>query len=332
MKDQIISQDMQLTRRDLCKLATLPALASLPSAYAQVWPNKPLRLIVGYSPGGAVDAMARLLAARLAEPLGQQVIVENRTGAAGMIAADAVAKSAPDGYTLMLADSSVLIARLINPKVTFDPTTAFAPVAGAFYTPLMVVAHNDFPATDAKTLVQALKAKPGKYSYATSGVGTVHHLGFELLKTSTGTFVVHIPYRGAAQIVPDVISGQVPLGVVSATAGLAQAKAGKLKALALLSPTRLPGTEGISVLSDVVPNFNVAPYLFAVLPAGTPVDIVNKLSETIRSVMAVDDLAQTALRQGAVRGYATSAQLSRDMAQEIARWSRLIREQKITAD
>lgn len=321
-----------LTRRSLGKLLALPALAAMPEARAQAWPNKPLRMIVGYSPGGAVDAMARLLAARLAEPLGQQVLVDNRTGAAGMIAADATAKAAPDGYTLMLADSSVLIARLINPKVTFDATTAFAPVVGAFYTPLMVVANNDFPANDAKSLVQALKANPGKYSYATSGVGTVHHLGFELLKSSTGSFVVHIPYRGAAQIVPDVISGQVPLGVVSATAGLAQARAGKLKALALLSPTRLPGTESISLLSDVVPNFNVAPYLFVVAPAGTPADVVSKLSETLRSVMANDDLAQTALRQGAVRGYANAAQLSREMAQETARWSRLIRDQKITAD
>ncbi len=321
-----------LTRRSLGKLLALPALAAMPAARAQAWPNKPLRMIVGYSPGGAVDAMARLLAARLAEPLGQQVLVDNRTGAAGMIAADATAKAAPDGYTLMLADSSVLIARLINPKVTFDATTAFAPVVGAFYTPLMVVANNDFPANDAKSLVQALKANPGKYSYATSGVGTVHHLGFELLKSSTGSFVVHIPYRGAAQIVPDVISGQVPLGVVSATAGLAQARAGKLKALALLSPTRLPGTESISLLSDVVPNFNVAPYLFVVAPAGTPADVVSKLSETLRSVMANDDLAQTALRQGAVRGYANAAQLSREMAQETARWSRLIRDQKITAD
>ncbi len=322
----------QLSRRSFGKVMTLPALAALPAAQAQSWPNKPLRLIVGYSPGGAVDAMARLLATRLAEPLGQQIVVDNRTGAAGMIAADATAKSAPDGYTLMLADSSVLIARLINPKVTFDATTAFAPVAGAFYTPLMVVANNDFPANDAKTLVQALKASPGKYSYATSGVGTVHHLGFEQLKSATGSFVVHIPYRGAAQIVPDVISGQVPLGVVSATAGLAQARAGKLKAIALLSPTRLPGTESISLLSDVVPNFNVAPYLFVVSPAGTPTDLVSKLSETIRSVMANDDLAQTALRQGAVRGYASPAQLSRDMAQETVRWSRLIREQNIKAE
>ncbi len=332
MKDLMISQATLLTRRDLCKLMTLPALAALPPANAQTWPNKPLRLIVGYSPGGAVDAMARLLATRLTEPLSQQVIVENRTGASGMIAADAVAKSAPDGHTLMLADSSVLIARLINPKVTFDPTTALAPVAGAFYTPLMVVANNDFPAQDAKTLVQALKSKPGKYSYATSGVGTVHHLGFELLKSATGTFVVHIPYRGAAQIVPDVISGQVPLGVVSATAGLAQAKAGKLKAIALLSPTRLAGTEGISLLSEVVPNFSVSPYLFVVQPTGTPLDIVNKLSAAIKSVMASEDFAQTAMRQGAVRGYATPEQLAREMAQETASWSRLIREQKISSD
>lgn len=332
MNDLSLFSNASLSRRSMGKLMALPALAALPAAHAQAWPSKPLRLIVGYSAGGAVDAMARLLASRLAEPLGQQVIVENRTGAAGMIAADAVAKSGPDGHTLMLADSSVLIARLINPKQTFDAMTAFAPVAGAFYTPLMVVAHNDFPAKDAKSLVQALKARPGRYSYATSGVGTVHHLGFELLKISTGTFVVHIPYRGAAQIVPDVISGQVPLGVVSATAGLAQAKAGRLKALALLSPTRLAGTEDISVLSEVVPNFNVAPYLFVVQPAGTPADIVSKLSTVIKNIMAPDEFAQAAARGGAVRGYATNTQLAREMAQESARWARLIRDQQIKGD
>jgi tripartite-type tricarboxylate transporter receptor subunit TctC len=324
--------DITLKRRNLCKLITLPALAYLPTAKAQAWPNKPLRLIVGYSAGGGVDAMARLLASRLSGPLGQQVIVENRAGAAGMIAADGVAKAAPDGHTLMLADSSLLIAKSLNPKLILDPLLAFTPVAGAYYSPLMVVANNDFPANDAKTLVKALKAKPGDYSYATSGVGTVHHLGFELLKTSTNSFVVHIPYRGAAQIIPDVISGQVPLGVVSATAGLAQAKAGKLKALALLSPNKLAGTEGISALSEVVPKFDVSPYLFLLLPAGTASDIANKLSAAVKLVMAADDFSATAMRQGAIASYAPPAQLSREMTQETERWSRLIREQKITAE
>ncbi len=320
------------TRRSIIKWALVPALADLPAAHGQSWPSRPLRLIVGYSAGGAVDAMARLLANRLSEALGQQVVVENRSGASGMIAAEALAKSAPDGYTLMLADSSALIARLINPKVSFDALTAFVPVAGAFQAPLMVVANNDFLATDAKSLVQALKLKPGAYAYATPGVGTVHHLGFELLKSVTKTFALHIPYRGAAQIIPDVISGQVQLGVVSVGAGLAQTKAGKMKALALLSPVRLPGAESVSALADVVPGFNVSPSLFVVQAVGTPNDLVNRLSASIKTVMASDEFSQTAMRQGAVNAYAPPDQLSSNMKQEVTQWSRLIREQKIVAD
>jgi tripartite-type tricarboxylate transporter receptor subunit TctC len=321
-----------IKRRSLIQLAAVPALAYLPTSHAQTWPNRPLRLIVGYAPGGAVDAMGRLLAARLTEALGQQVVVENRTGASGMIAADTLAKSAPDGYTIMLAESSVLIAKLINPKITFDALTAFTPVAGAFYTPLMLVSNNDFPATDAKSLVRALKAKPGAYSYATPGVGTVQHLGFELLKSSTGTFAAHIPYRGASQIIPDVIGGQVQLGVLSVGAGLAQTKTGKLKAIALFSSSKFQGAEGISSLSDVMQNFNVAPNLFVVQPAGTPAELVNRLSATIKTIMESEEFSQTVIRQGVVSAYAPPTQLSNDWKQETAQWTRLIREQKIVAD
>jgi tripartite-type tricarboxylate transporter receptor subunit TctC len=320
-----------LRRRALMALALAGAsLASAPSAWAQEWPTRPIRLLVGYSAGGGVDAMARLVAPRLSELLGQQVVVDNRTGAAGLIAGDATARAAPDGYTLMLGDSSLLIAQYLQPKMTFDPVKAFTPVAGLFTLPLVIVTHNDFPAKTPAEFVALLKKNPGRYSFATSGVGTVHHLGFEMLKGMTGSYVVHIPYRGAAQIVPDVMSGQVPIGVVSAASAITQARAGKLRALAVMNPVKLAGGEDIKPLSDALPGFSAVPRLYVLAPTGTPAPIVERLSQALRQVMAQPDIAQVAAQQGAVPAYMAAGPLAADVARESAEWGKVIREQKIT--
>ncbi len=297
--------------------------------HAQTYPDRPIRLLVGYSAGGGVDAMARLVAPRLSTLLGQQVVVENRAGAAGVIAGDAVAKAAPDGYTLLLGDSSTLIAKYMQAKLSFDPIKSFVPIAGLFKSPLLIVAGNDFPARTPRELIAVLKAKPGFYSFATSGVGTVQHLGFEMMKGQSGTFALHIPYRGAAQIVPDVMSGQVPLGVVSATAGMAQAKAGKLRAIAMMSNDKLPGAEDILALSTAVPGVDVAPRLFLLAPAGTPPAIIERLGEAVRTVMSAPDLAQAAALQGAVPDFMPAPALATALAQESTRWGKVIGEQKI---
>jgi tripartite-type tricarboxylate transporter receptor subunit TctC len=319
-------------RRALLALGATLLVGHAGLASAQgTYPERPIRLLVGYSAGGGVDAMARLIAPRLSALLGQQVVVENRAGAAGVIAGDAVAKAPPDGYTLLLGDSSTLIAKYMQSKLSFDPIKSFVPVAGLFKSPLLIVASNDFPARNPRELVAALKAKPGFYSFATSGVGTVQHLGFEMLKGQSGTFALHIPYRGAAQIVPDVISGQVPLGVVSATAGLAQARSGKLRALAMMSNDKLPGAEDVAALSTAVPGVDVAPRLFLLAPADTPAAVVDKLGEAARAVMSAPDLPQAAALQGAVPDFMPSAQLATAMAQESARWGKLISEQKISS-
>lgn len=318
--------------RAVVALGLMGALAA-PVAWAQQkYPDKPIRLVVGYSAGGGVDAVARLLGVRLSAVLGQQVLVENRTGATGLIAADLVAKAPPDGYTLMMGDSALLIAKLLQPKMGIDPLTSFKPVAGAFISPLMIVTGNDFPAKTPAELVTLLKAHPARYSFATSGVGTVQHLGFEMLKQSTGTFVVHVPYRGAAQIVPDVIGGQVPIGVVSATAAMAQAKAGKLRALALMNTAKLEGAEGVAPLADALPGFDVAPRIFVLAPAGTPNEIVQKLSAAVKTVLDTPEAGAAAAAQGTLRAYATPAQLGKDMADETARWKRIIAEQHIVAE
>lgn len=306
--------------------AALPSAAQAQSAY----PNRPIRLLVGFSAGGGVDAMARMLAPRLGALLGQQVVVDNRAGAAGLIAGDVTAKAAPDGYTMMLADSSLLIAQYLQPKMTFDPIKSFTPVAAVFMMPLAIIVGNDFPARTPQEFVDLLKANPAQYSFATSGVGTVQHLGFEMLKHRTGTFVVHIPYRGAAQIVPDVIGGAVPIGVVSVSAAIAQAKGGKLRVLALMNPAHLPGAEDIHPMSDVLPGFNAVPRLFLLLPAGTPAAVVDKLSEATRTVMAAPDLALAAAQLGAVPAYMPAATVAADLQSESTAWGEVIRDQKIS--
>ena len=325
---------MRLPSFSLCRRALLACalVVAAPLAGAQAYPNKPIKLMVGYAAGGGVDAMARMLSSRLPALLGQQVIVENRAGASGVIAAEVVAKSPADGYTLLVSESGLLIATQLQPRANVDPLKSFAPVAGLFHAPLMIVAGNNVPATNPKEMIALLKSNPGKYSYATSGVGTVHHLGFEMMKAKTGSFVLHIPYRGAAQIMPDVISGQVPLGVVSASAGLAQAKAGRLRAVAMMSTGKLAGAENVPALADALPGFDMAPRLFLLAPAGTPAPIVEKLNEAVRTVLASADLAQAAALQGAIPAYMASGPLAADMAREWADWAKIIKTQKISAE
>jgi tripartite-type tricarboxylate transporter receptor subunit TctC len=318
-------------RRRAILVAGAALLAGRTVRAQPAYPARPIRMLVGFSAGGGVDAMARMLAPRLSALLGQQVVVENRAGATGLIAADATAKAAPDGYTMMLADSSLLIAQHLQARMSFDPLRSFMPVANVFMMPLAIVVANDFPARTPQEFVTLLKNNPARYSFGTSAVGTVHHLGFEMLKRRTGTFVVHIPYRGAAQILPDVIGGVVPIGVVSVSAAIAQAKGGKLRTLALMSPARIPGAEDVPTLAEVVPGFSAVPRLYLMVPAGTPAAIVEKLGEATRTVMAAPDMAQAVAQQGAVPAFLPAAPLAADLQAESATWAQVIRDQKISS-
>jgi len=324
-----VKQANTLTRRTM--LGATLALAA-PWAGAQDFPNRPVRILVGYAAGGGVDAMARMLAQRLPPVLGQQVVVENRAGASGMIAAELAARSAPDGYTLLMGESGMLITSHLQPRANLDPLKSFTPVAGTFVAPLLVVVNNALPVKTPQELVALLKKNPGKYSYATSGVGTVHHLGFELMKSRTGLFTVHIPYRGASQILPDVMSGQVPIGVVSAAGGLAQARSGRVRAIALMNTGKLAGAETVPAVADALPGFDVAPRLMLLAPAGTPQPVVDRLNEAVRGVIESADLAQAAALQGAIPAYLPPAALGTALAKESGEWAKIIRAQKIAVE
>lgn len=310
-------------------LALLVASSQL--GQAQQYPAKPLRMLVGYSAGGGADALARLIAAKMAEGLGQQVLVENRPGAGATIAAAALASSLPDGYTIFFADTALLIAPAIYQKLSFDPVKSFAPVSGACTTPLVIAVNNEVKAASVAELISTLKANPGRLSYGSPGIGTVHHLAMETFKRQAGVDIVHVPYKGASAIIPDVISGQLQIGIISAPPALAQSKAGRLRPIALTSPVRVAGADW-PALADTLPGFDASPRLFVLAPAGTPAGVVTKLNETLKTALASKDLLDAFSAQGAFADWSTPQALGVVMAQESLRWAQVARDAGIKAE
>lgn len=310
-------------------LALLVASSQL--GQAQQYPAKPLRMLVGYSAGGGADALARLIAAKMADGLGQQVLVENRPGAGATIAAAALASSPPDGYTIFFADTALLIAPAIYQKLSFDPVKSFAPVSGACTTPLVIAVNNEVKATSVAELISTLKANPGRLSYGSPGIGTVHHLAMETFKRQAGVDIVHVPYKGASAIIPDVISGQLQIGIISAPPALAQSKAGRLRPIALTSPVRVAGADW-PALADTLPGFDASPRLFVLAPAGTPAGVVTKLNETLKTALASKDLLDAFSAQGAFADWSTPQALGILMAQESLRWAQVARDAGIKAE
>ena len=307
----------------------LLGLAFTVSAVAQDYPSRPVRLLVGFPPGGGMDTIARVIAPKLQEALGQPFVVENRTGAAGALAADALVKAAPDGYVLLLAESGALVVPAINPKAAYDPVKQFAAIGGVCSLPLALVTSPSFPASNAQELIAALKANPGKYSYASPGVGTLQHLAFELFMRTAGVQAVHVPYKGATAMMPDLMSGQVPIGVVSALAGVSQAKGGKIRAIAVTSAQRLPNAPEIPALAETVPGFEAAPNVFLVAPAGFSSE---RLSSAVRRAVASPEVQDSFAKQGATPMPADPRELAARIAEETRRWAAVVKDAGIKAE
>ena len=312
-------------------LAATLAIASV-GAIAQSYPSRPVKMLVGYAAGGGMDSLARVLAAKLTETLGQQVLVENRAGASGAVAADAMIKSPADGYTIYAAESGALILPAINPKISYDPVRNFLPVGGVATLPMAFVVTNAFPAKNAQELIAALKAAPGKYSYASPGVGTVQHFAFELFMRSAGVSAVHIPYKGAATMMPDIISGQVPVAVISASAAMGQVKAGKIRTIALTSPQRISSAPDWPAMAETLAGFDAAPRVFVVAPVGTPQPVVTRMNEAMRAALASKDLQENYERQGATAMPSSPEELGRQIAEETRRWATIAKEANIKSD
>jgi tripartite-type tricarboxylate transporter receptor subunit TctC len=289
------------------------------------YPQRPVRMVVGYATGGGADALARVVASKLSAVLGQQVIVDNRPGAGATIAADLVAKAPPDGYTLYFADTAILIAPSVYSSLPYDPAKSFTPIGRVALLPLVFVVNPSLPATNASELVAVLKANPGKYSYGSSGVGTLGHLAFELLKLRAGVDIVHIPYKGAAPIVTDLLGNQIQLAVMSVTAAIPQTKAGKLRAIALSSPVQLSAVPDWRPLSDTLPGFDASSRLFLIAPAGTPTAIVRKLNRALEQVLAEPEVLESFAKNGAPAAWSTPEALATEMAEETQRWGSIAR-------
>lgn len=299
---------------------------------AQEYPARPVRMLVGYPPGGGMDTISRVLAPRLAESLGQPFTVENRPGASGGVAAEALAGSTPDGYVLMVAESGTLALPAVNPKVTFDPLKQFAPVGGVCMLPMAFVVNAEFPAKSTQELIAALKANPGKYSYASPGVGTLQHLAFELFRRSAGVDALHVPYKGAQAMMPDLISGQVQIGVISALAALGQVRSGRIRALAVTSPQRLRSAPEWPAMAETIPGFSAAPNVFVVAPAGTPAPVVQKVAAAIRAALGAKDVEENFAKQGATATPLMPAELGAQMAEEVRRWATVVKDAGIKVD
>ena len=317
----------------MCRILGIVAVCAFSlNALSQEYPNRPVRMLVGYAPGGGMDTIARVLAPKLSEALGQQFVIENRPGASGRVAAEALATSQPDGYVLMVAESGTLALPAVNPKVSFDPVRQFAPVGGICMLPMAFVVNPAFPANSTRELISALKSNPGKYAYASPGVGSLQHLSFELFMRSAGVSAVHVPYKGATAMMPDIMNGQVPIGVVSSLAAMGPTKAGRIRTLAVTSPRRLPSAPEWPTMAETLPGFSAAPNVFLVAPAGTPASVVQRLSVATRSAVTSREVEENFAKQGATSTPADPQQLGAQIAEEVKRWAAVVKEAGIKVD
>ena len=297
------------------------ACAGATPGSAQQYPTKPVRMLVGIAPGGGLDSGARLVALKLSEVLGQPVVVENRPGAGGTIAAATVAAAPPDGYTLQYAASSLLISPSLYKNLPFDPVKSFTAVAGVGWEPLVLVVNPAVAAGTTAELIALLKANPGKYSYGSPGVGSVHHLAMEMFRTQAGVNIVHIPYKGAALYLPDLIGAVLPIAIASVASALPQAKAGKLRAIALTRPVKVAIAPDWPTLADTLPGFDASPSFFILAPAGTSAIVVARLSEALKTAVSAEDLKRSFQAQGATAEFVAPEVLAASIQADVRKWN-----------
>jgi tripartite-type tricarboxylate transporter receptor subunit TctC len=301
-------------------------------AQAQSWPSKPLRYIVPFPPGAFNDTLARTLAAELPKSLGQPVVVENRPGGNTIIGTELAAKSPPDGYTLFGAALPFSVIQSLY-KTSFDVTRDFAPITLAGVTPNLLVAHPGAPVNNVRELIAYAKANPGKLNYASTGNGTSNHLSFELFKAMTQTNITHVPYKGSAPAVTDLIGGQVQVMFDNTPNVLPHVRAGKLKALGVSTKARTPlAPEVPSVDEAGVPGYDVSVWFGVLTVAGTPREIVQRLNGEMVKILASPEIRERFGKTGVQVVAGTPEHFSQFLKGEVDRWARVVREANIKAD
>lgn len=316
-------------------VAACATLAAAASAVAQpaAFPNRPVRIVVPFAPGGATDVMTRQLARVMSEQQGYTVIVENKPGASGLIASEAVAKSAPDGYTLMMATSNTHgVNRFLFKKLPYDPIKDFAPVAMVADNVVVLLAHRSFPATSFQEALAAIRKEPGKYSYASPGSGTVHHMAMELLKSAAKLDVVHVGYKGAGPAMADLAAGHVPLMMGGIAPAAAFIKSGAVRVLAVANPEPFPTLPGVPLFKDAAPEVSVTSWMGLMAPAGTPAGVVDRLNADVRKALAKPGFAQAMADIGMVPRPMSPADMGRLIAADMPKWQRAVQVSGATAE
>jgi tripartite-type tricarboxylate transporter receptor subunit TctC len=299
--------------------------ASMPMAQAQSYPSKPVRIINPFSPGGSLDQVARALARHMSAELGQTVLVDNRPGAGGSIGIEAVAKAPPDGYTLLIIQSSITINPSLQAKVPYDPIKDFAPISKATEYMFFLVAHPSVPAKSVQALIALDKRRPGMITYASVGVGSGTHLSGELFNFMSGTRLTHVPYKGTGQAMPDLLGGHVAI-MFGSTSVVPHAKAGRLVPLAVTGVARsraLPQTP--TVAESGLPGYDVTSWNALFAPAGTPEAIVKRLNGLVRDALAQPDVVASMQKQDLEIVPGTPEELAKLVRAELAKWGKVVK-------
>ncbi|HEX9397312.1 MAG TPA: tripartite tricarboxylate transporter substrate binding protein [Burkholderiales bacterium] len=315
-------------------LRVLAAVLFVFASGADAFPDKPVRFVVGFTPGGPSDILARALGQKLGERWGQQVVIENRPGAGGNLAAEAVARSAPDGHTWLLGNNSILATNeSLYSRLAYDPVKDFAPVALVAIQPNILVVHPSLPVFSVQDLIAFAKANPGTLNYASSGSGAAAHLAGELFKAMAGVEMVHVPYKGAQPALTDVIAGQVQLMFATSASVLPYIKAGRLRGLAVTTAHRSASVPDLPTVSEAgLAGFEATTWHGVVVPSGTPAALVGRLNEEINSVLNQKDLRERFAGLGAEVASGTPRDFADYIAREIPKWSKVVRDSGARAE
>jgi tripartite-type tricarboxylate transporter receptor subunit TctC len=308
-------------------LAVVAAGASAQPAAGLAYPSRPLHLIVPFPPGGSTDILARVLGQKLSEVLEQPVVVDNRPGAGGSIGAEAAAKAAPDGYTLLMGQLGPLaVSPAIYKKLPYDPVKSFAPVCLMAIVPSVLVVNTSLPFSSAAELIAYAKKNPGRLTYGSAGNGSTSHLTTEYFKLATGTDILHVPYKGVGPMLTDLVSGQVAMGINGAPAVMPHVTSGRLRALAVTSLARVPSLPDIPTLDEAgVKGFEANGWYGIVAPAGTPSAIVLRLNSGIRRAVGTPELRARLDAEGAIPAGGTPEEFGALIASEIVRWGTVLK-------